>query len=84
MATITKKFTTGPDVAFTDCPVGLFLHNGILCLKTEYYTQTIDGRYHADAYICNTGEYWTGGVSSDDRAETIVTPLEQSTNTIKR
>lgn len=38
-----------------DCPVGLFLHDNELCLKTEY---------GLDSYIVSSGEMFWGGVSS--------------------
>ena len=46
-----------PDTtALADCPVGLFIWDGALCLKTEYGSN--DGRI--DAYIVASGEFFWG------------------------
>ena len=65
-------------VSLDECPVGLFLFNGTLAVKTEYCTTS---RYIAirqvDAYIVESGEYFWGGVSTPtERAALMVTPCE--------
>lgn len=55
-----------PECELRDCPVGLFLYNGELCLKTEYAL---------DSYIVSTGEMFWGGVSNrEDLAHVKVRP----------
>lgn len=43
-------------IRLADCPVGLFLADETLCLKTEYGTN--EGRI--DAFIVSTGEFFWG------------------------
>lgn len=56
------------------CPIGLFLHEGELCLKTEYGNN--EGRI--DAYIVSTGEFFWGHAPQTiaNQREQIVTPVE--------
>lgn len=55
-----------PECELKDCPVGLFLYNGELCLKTEYAL---------DSYIVSSGEMFWGGVSNrEDLAHVKVRP----------
>ena len=49
-----------------DAPVGLFIFNGKLCLKTEYYT---NGR--VDAYIVSSGEMFWGGAKTTDELNSL-------------
>lgn len=61
----------------SNCPIGLFLFNGALCLKTEYGSN--DGRI--DAYIVESGEFFWGGTSRppEQRAlQVSPVPLPQS------
>lgn len=61
------------DVPFRDCPVGLFVSAGELCLMTEY--ADMDG--HADAYVVASGEYFWGGTTKKaDRDQVLVTPAK--------
>lgn len=56
---------------FCAAPAGLFVFEGTLCVKTEYYT---DGR--ADAYILSSGEYFRGGTTTPREVNKLkVTPL---------
>jgi hypothetical protein len=50
-------------ISFAECPIGLFLDDDVLCLKTEYHT---NGR--ADAFVVESGEYYWGGT---DTAEAV-------------
>ena len=59
------------DVSLADCPIGLFMHDGELCLKTEYGNN--DGQI--DAYIVSSGEYFWGGTSKAmDQRRVMVRP----------
>ena len=61
------------------CPVGLFMYDNTLCLKTEYQSLYANG-YHCDAYICDTGEaFWGGAKNVTERDNLIVTPVEIKT-----
>lgn len=44
------------EVTLADCPVGLFVCDDILGMKTEYMTQVGENRYIFDVYIVETGE----------------------------
>lgn len=44
------------EVTLADCPIGLFMCRGELCLKTEYSSN--EGRI--DAYIVSSGEFFWG------------------------
>ena len=55
-----------------NCPVGLFMFNNELCVKTEYGSN--EGRI--DAYIVRTGEFfWGGKVEPEEQAALRVTPV---------
>lgn len=43
-------------VTLVNCPIGLFMYEGTLCLKTEYGNN--EGRI--DAYIVSSGEFFWG------------------------
>lgn len=60
-----------------ECPIGLFLHEDTLCLKTEYGNN--EGRI--DAYIVSTGEFFWGDSSQkvDNQRKQLVIPLSPST-----
>ena len=61
-----------------ECPEGLFMFGGSLCLKTEYKTESISHRgvWQTDAYLEESGEYFWGGVSDPrERERLLVTPL---------
>ena len=65
-----------------DAPIGLFLHNGQLVLKTEYSTvHSENGRtvVSPDCYIVSSGEhFWGGTKTADERNNLEVTPIESS------
>ena len=44
------------------CPIGLFIFNGELCLKTEYWNK---GK--PECYIVSSGEFFVGGVHEADK-----------------
>ena len=50
-------------VKLKDCPVGFFIYKGTLCFKTEY-GETIDNVVRHDAYVCESGEFFWGGVKN--------------------
>jgi len=59
-----------------DAPVGLFLYDDCMVLKTEYHTVT-DGEITPDCYIVSSGEYFWGGVETiEERNALEVTPVE--------
>ena len=62
-------------VPLAECPVGLFLYGGTLCLKTEYGNN--EGRI--DAYIVSSGEFFWG-----DSPQTIVNQRKQMVRPITR
>lgn len=54
-------------VKLVDCPIGLFIKDDTLCVKTEYGN---------DAYIVCSGEYfWGGTATEDERNEVMVLPI---------
>jgi hypothetical protein len=60
-------------LALADCPVGLFMKDDELCLKTEYG----DNNGRIDAYIVSTGEFFWGGTSKpQDQRKVLVQPVE--------
>lgn len=64
----------GKAVSLADCPIGLFMCRGELCLKTEYGNN--EGRI--DAYIVSSGEFFWGAQPqsiANQRAQ-IVVPVE--------
>ena len=61
-------------VSLADCPIGLFMYRGGLCLKTEYGNN--EGRI--DAYIVSSGEFFWGDAPqtiASQRAQ-LVTPIQ--------
>ena len=59
-----------------ECPIGLFMSHGELCLKTEYGNN--EGRI--DAYIVSSGEFFWGGTSLiADQRKVMVEPVENVT-----
>lgn len=48
------------EVTLAECPVGLFVYDGVLGMKTEYMTTCVTGtgenNYKIDAYIVDSGE----------------------------
>lgn len=53
---------------FEECPIGLFLKDNELCLKTEY---------GLEAYIISSGEmFWGGAKTGEDLRKVIVTPCK--------
>lgn len=64
-------------VVLEDCPIGLFLHKGQLCLKTEYRGSGPDCSM-IDAYIVSSGEFFAGPQpqTTDSQRRTLVTPVK--------
>ncbi len=55
-----------------NCPIGLFIFDGELCIKTEYYTKN-----EPDCYIISSGEYFCGGQNRKvELSELMVTPIK--------
>ena len=55
-----------------DAPVGLFLHKGEMCLKTEYIAD-----WGIEAYIVSSGEVlWGNAKTAEERNNLDVTPIE--------
>ena len=53
------------------CPIGLFLFEDYLCLKTEYWN---NGK--PECYIISSGEYFVGDVLEEDKfLDLMVVPL---------
>lgn len=62
----------GEPVTLAECPVGLFLYDQTLALKTEYG----DNEGRIDAYIVETGEFfWGGTMSKADQRQLVVRPV---------
>lgn len=63
-----------------DAPIGLFLYDGQLVLKTEYSTVRSDAEPATpDCYIVDSGEYfWGGAKTAEERNALEVTPVESS------
>ena len=63
-------------VQLINCPVGLFLYRGQLCLKTEYGNN--QGRL--DAYIVSSGEFFWGDAPQtiESQRAQLVTPVDVS------
>lgn len=60
------------NVKLGKCPVGLFLFENELCLKTEYYNH---GK--PECYIVSSGEFFVGGVLEQEGfLNLMVTPLD--------
>jgi hypothetical protein len=49
------------NVRLFDCPVGLFMYGGELCVKTQYKTFP---KNYIDAFIVSSGEFFSGGVGT--------------------
>ena len=59
-----------------DCPIGLFLFNNTLCIKTEYS----DDNGYCDCYIISSGEYFVGGVIDKEKRNLLtVIPIKVKT-----
>ncbi len=60
-------------VRLANCPVGLFVHEGELCLKTEYTNRT----HRVEAYIVSSGEFFSGPApqTAASQLDTLVIPL---------
>lgn len=65
-----------------DAPIGLFLYQDQLVLKTEYSSQYNENGHmiiSPDCYIVDSGEYFWGGVkTAEERNSLDVTPVESS------
>ena len=54
-------------VKLEDCPIGLFIKDDTLCVKTEYGN---------DAYVVCSGEFfWGGTATQDERNKVMVLPI---------
>lgn len=54
------------------CPIGLFLFEDTLCLKTEYWQNN-----KPECYIVSSGEFFVGGVFEPERfLDLKVTPID--------
>lgn len=64
-------------VTLAECPIGLFMAGGELCLKTEYGNN--DGPI--DAYIVSSGEFFWGAAPQTIASQRVqeVTPVENVT-----
>jgi hypothetical protein len=70
MKEYTFKFSTHP-VTLEDCPIGLFVKDNEICLKTEYS----DNEGRIDAYIVSSGEcFWGGARSKVEQRKVLVYP----------
>ena len=59
-------------IRLKNCPIGLFLFNHELCVKTEYE----DNNGTIKAYIVSSGEHFWGGVSTgSEQRELLVHPV---------
>lgn len=67
------KVKMGRPQRLVDAPIGLFLHDNELCLKTQY--RTASGRI--DAYIVSSGESFCGPQPQtvQNQHTAIVTPV---------
>ena len=55
-----------------DAPVGLFLCDGVMGMKTEYFT---DGR--VDAFVVESGEFFCGGATTTEELNNLeVVPID--------
>ena len=65
-------------VKLIDAPVGLFLYEGTLCLKTEYMHESFKERTpRVEAYIVDSGEtFWGGAKTAEEVNSLMVTPLD--------
>lgn len=65
------------EMTLAECPIGLFMCHGELCLKTEYGTN--EGRI--DAYIVSSGEFFWGEQPQTiaNQRKQMVTPVESVT-----
>jgi len=55
-----------------DCPIGLFIIDGEVCVKTEYSKD-----YCPECYIVSSGEFFIGGENDGyKRKDILVTPIK--------
>lgn len=72
-AEVIKLLRTKKKARLKNCPIGLFLFDNELCLKTEYKTE----RGAIEAYIVSSGEFFWGGTNLPERQrELSVTPVK--------
>lgn len=64
-------------VTLRDCPIGLFMCDGELCLKTEYG----NSEGHIDAYIVSSGEFFWGDQPQTIKSQNaqLVQPISDET-----
>lgn len=67
-------------VPLDECPPGLFSFEGRLGFKTEYgHKNEKTGRYHAAAYVVESGEFFWGGAQTfEERGALMVVPAPAS------
>ena len=74
----TSRASSGEvEVTLAQCPIGLFMCSGELCLKTEHGNN--EGR--VDAYIVSSGEFFWGHApqSIANQRQTLVRPIDAAT-----
>ena len=79
--TLTKMIleTNKNRIRLYNCPIGLFMFNGEICLKIEYYTKE-----RCDCFIVSSGEYFCGGVTElNDFMNLLVYPIKINTDNKK-
>lgn len=55
-------------VTLRECPIGLFMHDDTLCVKTEYGNES---------YIIWSGEYFVGGAKTKEEiGDILVLPIK--------
>jgi hypothetical protein len=68
-----RKKLTKAQVSLADCPIGLFLKDGELCVKSEYG----DNEGRIDAYIVSSGEFfWGGAKTRAQQRKVLVIPVD--------
>lgn len=77
------RLTLGRQHDLVQCPVGLFIWNGLLCVKTGTHVPSNNGP-SPDAYIIPNNEYFWGGHVNDrlNRDCVFVTPVELAIPTV--
>ena len=66
------------EVRLIDAPVGMFMYNGTLALKTEYGRYVGENNtYTPNCFLVETGEYFWGGAHTVEELNNLmVAPLE--------
>lgn len=64
-----QKLTLVPEgwpCTLKDCPPGLFVYDGTLGLKTEYYANINGEEHQPEAYLAESGEVFHGDTGGDN------------------